>query len=506
MEVPVRLNVLVDSIGDASPDVLPLEAGSGLSSIALEWGIPRSNKVNLYQVYRRDDSGQAFDLIGATEEPRTRDGNSQLVAGQRYCYQIEGMSAVSGGTAIGPALAISEVACATYGQLSLWIPTFVAKPNDALKVPVNVINADGLQLKESDLWIDFDTNVISVTGVSASANALTADWQIDISEVNSVKSRMKIQLTSDLDEAPTIYGNGPLFYLDAVVVGIDSDRSALEFRNNVTGIGGSTFVVHDGTTEGQNVPLDLTDGLFTIQQFGEYAWGDVDKSGRVSEDDALAVLSFATEKTIPQPSQISAAEVNGSGEIEAADATLIFYYAVNGTWPPLPSPETNSEPDVTASMDTALPDISISVSDVESHGGELVNIMVEASGLDDFAGGDLVLIYDPGVIERIDSISLGGQLSGFQRVYDTSIPGRLAISLAGTREIDDVNIIAQIRAEMARLPDSVSSPLRLADAKLNDLNGRDLINSFGGRTISLENATINLAPGEMEMFLPFVVR
>ncbi len=506
VEVPVSLNVLVDSVGDASPDVLPLDAGPGLSSVALEWGIPRSNKVNLYQVYRRDESGQGFDLIDATEEPRTRDGSDNLVAGERYCYQVEGMNSVTGGTVVGPALSVSEVACATYGQLSLWIPTFVAKPDDTVAVPINVVNADGLQLKDSDLWIDFDTNVISVTGVSPSANALSADWVMEISEVNSVKSRVKVSLAPTIAETPVIYGSGPLFYLNASVVGVDGDRSALEFRNNVTGIGGSSITVDDGNGQSENAPLSLTDGLLTIQQFGEYAWGDVDKSGRVEEGDAMMTLNFATEQISPQSSQFNAAEVNGSREIEAADATLIFYYAVNGSWPVLPAGQTHSASESPATSPSALPEISISVSDVDSVGGELVNILVEASGLDDFAGGDLVLIYDPSVIAHIDSVSLGGQLDGFQRAYDTSIPGRLAISLAGIREIDDVNTIAQIRAEMARIPDNISSPLRLADAKLNDLNGRDLIDSFANRSLSLQNATITLEPGQMEMFLPFLIQ
>ena len=211
----------------------------------------------------------------------------------------------------------------------------------------------------------------------------------------------------------------------------------------------------------------------------DVALGDLNGNGVVQAAYALLSLQFAVGQTPPSPpsqEQIFAGDPNGNGIIEAADASMILYYAVHGQWPPIPT--TNQKPVRSGETTT------IALVDVIGAAGSTIQMTLQATNLHNFAGGQFVVIYDKDVISGISNVTKGDKTTTFNlEFYDDGL-GQLRIALADTKQLSGDGNIATISMTLAEdVTVGTNVTLRLADTKLNDLNGRDFITSFADNSL-----------------------
>ncbi|OQY48908.1 MAG: hypothetical protein B6242_01155 [Anaerolineaceae bacterium 4572_78] len=278
--------------------------------------------------------------------------------------------------------------------------------------------------------------------------------------------------------------------------------SSLDLKDFISNVGGSTIYTPDDLFN--PVPLILEDGTFYVEETAQYVLGDLNGNGVVQAADALLSLQFAVGQTPPSPpsqEQIFAGDPNGNGIIEAADASMILYYAVHGQWPPIPT--TNQKPVRSGETTT------IALVDVIGAAGSTIQMTLQATNLHNFAGGQFVVIYDKDVISGISNVTKGDKTTTFNlEFYDDGL-GQLRIALADTKQLSGDGNIATISMTLAEdVTVGTNVTLRLADTKLNDLNGRDFITSFADNSLIKESAILSIGETVSEYFiyLPIVLK
>ncbi len=468
----------------ATPTQMPLTATSGYTSIPLTWGVAPDPYVTSYQISRVVGAPDAaFSPIATTTDPFYVDSTA-LTSGTTYCYQV---AAIRGD---GQVAATSNTACAYVGQVDLWVPDTWGAPGSTVLVPVNVRNADGLRIAAADLWLDFDGSILEPVGVSPSA--LTADytWTYAVQDSGATQ-RLKIAAVST--NAPTLRGAGSLFWVAFRVRGDADSSSPLNLRKFISGVGGSSM--QDPTYA--NIPLNLKSGVFQVGT--AYILGDLSGDGLVQALDALMALDIASGKLTPTSAQRQAGDTNGDGVIGAADATMILYYATHSAWPSL-------APTVAATVPGA-PRLTagnprIRLDSVTATPGQTVELTLRGENLPNVAGGEFSIVYDRALITGIDTVATTGLASGFPvSAYDDGA-GRLRIAIAGSHAVSGSDVLITLRLHLAaNAPLGSVTPLNLASAQLNDLQGRDF--TALGLTVERQSGTLRT---QSLVYLPVVVR
>ncbi|MEZ4707268.1 MAG: trypsin-like serine protease [Caldilineaceae bacterium] len=218
----------------------------GLSTMRIEWAARQNSGVASYRVLRR--AGQTFVAIGETAQSAFVDEDALEVA-TRYCYQVEALDDAAN------VVSVSATACATFGQLNLWTPNMRGAPGARVRVPINVRNADGLRMADSDLQLTFAPSVLTFVSVEASDFADGYTWQV----AESAGGRLRIHVVPSTAAAPqTLNGNGALLYVLFDVARGSGTKSALDLDH-------STLAAQrpDGATFNPLVVVDS--GLFTVE-------------------------------------------------------------------------------------------------------------------------------------------------------------------------------------------------------------------------------------------------
>ena len=485
----------------ATPPPFTLTATSGSKSIHLTWEIPAALDVTSYRVLRRVDGGSATPVNSVTDtfyNDVDDDAGNDLVEGTTYCYQIEALDASNA------ILDRSNEACGQIGKLNVWIQDVVGKQGDVVTIPVNVRNADGLRIASADIWVDFNTTVLSVTNISRSALTVDYSWSYSTQPVDAQTSRIKIAaIPANTDNPAQLFGEGKLFEITALVTGNDGDKSPLDLVDFVAppvGSGGSaiTTLISDSNTIAVNLLLD--DGLLSVgNESSGYILGDITGNGVVNGEDAFQAMVLAAKKRVPTPSELLAGDINGNGTIESVDGAMILYYATHNTWPPLPEGGANR-----ALVNGAT--ATLALSSATGPTNNEVTLTLSAGDLQKFAAGDFVIRYDPSVAS-FRRATRAGLLAANNFSFSSHVPtpGRLLISVANDEMIsgtgDLVAVTFVLRADAAQ----GQSPVRLAEASFFDLNGRDFVHNFAGNVIVRQDGTLTVdGAGTTEIFLPIL--
>ncbi|MBI1293768.1 trypsin-like serine protease [bacterium] len=499
--VPTATATPATPIPTETPQPFTLTATSGSKSINLAWDIPAALNVTSYRVLRKVDGGSTTPVDSVTDtfyNDIDDDAGNDLVEGATYCYQIE---ALEGSNAI---LDRSNEACGQIGKLNVWIQDVVGKQGDVVTIPVNVRNADGLRIASTDIWVDFNSNVLSVTNVSRSALTVDYSWSYSAQPVDAQTSRIKIAaIPADTDNPAQLFGEGKLFEITALVTGNDGDKSPLDLVDYVAppvGSGGSaiTTLISDSNTIPVNLLLD--DGLLSVgNESSGYILGDITGNGVVNGEDAFHAMVLAAGKRTPTPSELLAGDINGNGTIESVDGAMILYYATHNAWPPLPEDEASR-----ALVNGATATLALSSAAAPTNNE--VTLTLRSVDLQKFAAGDFVIRYDPSVAS-FRSVSRAGLLAANEFSFSSHVPtaGRLLVSVANDEMIsgdgDLVAVTFVLRAEAAQ----GQSPVRLAEASLFDLNGRDFVHNFAENVIVRQDGVITVdGTGTTEIFLPLL--
>jgi N-acetylneuraminic acid mutarotase len=489
VHTPTATKTPISSTPTAIPSPIPgniqVTAVSGFDQIMLKWTPSVNPSVTHYQILRASPPFNfVYAPIATTSNTPLYDTTAGLTQGRNYCYKVEAYSA-------GTLVETSQESCAVFGRINIWIPDSYASQNDTLTVPVNVRNARGLNIASADIWMSFDPSVLEVQSVSNTSMTSAFVWD---SSLNNTTGTIKISTISS--PAKTIYGDGSLFWVTFKVKGELGATSNLDLHEYVFLVGGSSIQTENDQGYPVDIPLSLSDGVFTVQARGKL--GDVDESGVVAAADALLALKMAVGTVLPTTKQLYSADVNGDGVITSADVTMILYYAVNGTWP-LP-PEQTSMPVFRL---VNQPAVVISLDAITGAPGSIVQTTVRAANLTNWAGGDWVITYDPKVVSQVTGVTVTGLSRSAPLAFKDDGKGQLKISIARNTPVSGDGAIAILTLKLADKASTNAAPLALADVRLADPYGRDFVTSATQGTIERRSASVEIKGA---VFLPMISR
>lgn len=463
---------------------------SGYNNIYLEWNPTDDPYVMEYRVSRTISGTLPLAPIVTIPDTFYADYDPTLVSGTAYCYQVEALR--SGGSVAKT----SNQACAVVGQLDLWIPDLWAAPGDSAYIPVNIRNADGLQIAAADIWLEFDDAILSVTGVERTI--LTIDYTWDYAVVPNLDGLDQVRINTYWGaDPPMLYGAGGLVWIQVQVIGPENSQSPLNLSEYIQGVGGTAIFAPDDLYE--PIPTLFENSVFHVEHAGPYRLGDLNGDGVVSTIDAVIALQIASGQIIPTPEQEYAGDVNGDGLINSADASMILYYATHGTWP-IP------ENILLAPQSTASNPVAVSLDDASGAPGDVVEAALRLADVTSWAAGDFTVVYDRAVVSEVAGVRVSGMAGSFRVEYNDLGNGLLLISTADKTPItgsDAVLIISfQISPNAAR---GSSSPLLITATRLYDNYGRDFERSALQYTIERVGGQLTVDAGYIN-FLPLVVR
>ena len=448
-----------------------LVAEPGISSIELSWLPSPSPDLAGYNIYRATSRDGNYAKINSA--PVTGDrylDTSNLNNGTTYYYYATSVDGAGGESAQ------SNIALAVFGQVRLFIPDSYGKKGDKVSLPVNIANAEGLEMCAVDIYVAFDADVLSSTGVQKTALTAGYEWSMNNPQPGVVRASIATV------DAATLYGEGTLFHLLFDVVGETGETSELAFE-----VLGTDFYDCDDLTK--SVLLDLDDiGRFTVQQ--GFVLGDLNGDGQVTKADAQIALDIAVDKVVATPEQEAAGDLNGDSRINAADAALIMRLAAG-----LPLFPTAAEAQLLAAALHAV-GFSMPINATVGSGGS-VWVPVNVSDAIGIAGVDLVVNYDPFLVAAA-SARTTALSTGFDLEFNVPVAGQAHISLkpdegnedgltAGSGALVEIQFVAAADATVGQ-----KSPLTLASTRLNDRYGRDFVSSALQVSMSREHGELTI--------------
>ena len=473
---PQTVHVTLDvAVGYGTVPII-LTAESGYNNVQLSWNPTNDPYVTAYRVSRAISNTLPLAPIVTLSDTLYFDEDPNLAPDTHYCYQVEARRSN------GEVSATSNRACAPIKQLELWAQAGTAAPGETATVLVGVRNAQGLRIASSDIWLDFDANVLEHIGIASTP--LTADYSWEAGLTMGDSDLMRLRIAALATPPPALYNDGALFELTFQVLGSDSYTTPLDLREFIEGVGGSTIYSADDLYN--SISLVLEDDVFRVKGNRAYMRGDLNGNGVVEAIDAYIVQQSANGEINLTPQQKKAGDVNADGEVNAEDVTMILYRASHGEWPPLP------EQELTHRRLPSLPTI-VRLDDVSGLPGEKVEATLHITDAFQVSGGTFAIAYAPELVASIEDVEATGIADQLDLEFYDDGAGLLHLSIAGDVPISGTGEIATLSL---RLTDGAqtgdSAPIQFTEIKLNDVHGRDLANSVIQQPVQWHNALVEI--------------
>jgi murein DD-endopeptidase MepM/ murein hydrolase activator NlpD len=469
-----------------------LTAEPGYASIQLDWNPTNDPHVTAYRISRAISSTETFTTVATVTGTVYFDADPDLIPHTNYCYYVEALQAD------GSVVVTSNTACVPFSRTDLWAPDTWAEPGETAIVPVNVRNAEGLHIAASDIWLDFDSSVISPLVISRTA--LTADYAWAY-HITSTESYSRARIAAIASPPPQLYGDGSLFWVTFQVTDTAGLTSPLNLRDFISGVGGSTIYAPDDLYN--PIPLYLQDGTFYVE--GSYTLGDLNGNGVVAAADAFLAMQIANGELTPTWEQRQAGDVNGNGEVDTADANMILYYAAHQSWP---LPDNTPANRIAALNAINGPQINsiLSLDDAKGLPGAVITTTLRVQNLSGCTGAEFTIVYDRALVSGITDVTATGLATGFDSEYHDDGAGMLRVALTEEGDVlSGSGVLVVISMRLASdAPIGGSAPLALAEARLNDVMGRDFATSAIQRTVERHNGVVSITGHRI--YLPVVLR
>ncbi|MBX3000825.1 MAG: trypsin-like serine protease [Caldilineaceae bacterium] len=471
-----------------TPYPLTLQARTGIHSVDLRWNVPRDLAVVGYRVERK--TGEEFVEIARTEGIYYYDDSASSLPESEICYRIEALAEDE------RVVERSNTACVSFGRLELWIPELIAA-SDAITVPVNLRNANGVRIHSSDLWLDYDATVVAPQGITAGALGYGYTWDYSTDAVDESTGRMRIVARADTPEDPAeLAGDGALFKISFAILGEEGSQSALDLRD-ASVEGGSVLTVTAAGGEVTSAPLVLQDGSVAVgKATTSYIPGDLNGDGVIGSQDVAQAMIFSTQRRQPSAQERNSGDFNGNGSIDAGDAARLLYRTSSGAWP---STRTDDRRSGSAQITT------VALGDASGTVGSTANVTLRATGLQAIIGGDFTVVYDPAHIDQIEAVTVAGLASSahFTAGFYDDGQGRLYLSLAGAQTLNGDGDLLHITVRFQN-GNAQTSPFRLGAAILYSEDGLDIERSDPNRIIARQSGSVS-SNGSI-LYLPAVSR
>ncbi len=444
-----------------------VEARSGTDSITLSWKSSASAYLAGYNVYRSpSDSGpwEKINKAGPVTGENYED-NFNLIPGTEYYYYLTAED--TSGNESNP----SDVASAILGQLKLFIPDAKGDKGTQIRLPVNIANADGLDICKADIYVSYDPDVIEPAEIEKAP--LTADYGWD---ENFGTPGLAHAIIADAARETTLYGEGSLFYMLFDVIGNEGETTELEFQASGTDI-------YECSDLQEPVTLDLSDiGIFKVNK--SYILCDLNGDGRVNSADVAILLRIAVGNIIPTEEQMNAGDASGDTHIRSNDAAICLRIAAEL---PLAPESSDAEPETVRYV--SVPENTTILA------GNSIWVPVEIDNAASVMGADIIMNYDPSLITA-SGVRQSSLTSDFDVEFNTDHAGQVRVSLSagegnglpeGSGRLVEVRFTAYLG-----VPEDSISPLTLAGVRLNDTYSRDFDTSVLQAEVKTDNGTLTV--------------
>lgn len=482
----------VEIITEVEQNIL-LNSESSFNTVRLEWNAPNNPRVFRYQIKRSSLTNPNYALIESNYRENIYFDDSVLENGNLYCYRVEAFSQTD------TLLETSNTSCSRWQQVELEIANVRAAAGSTTIVPIRIRNAAGLRTAGSEFWLNYDPQILQVTNVwpTALTESYTTTYQI---QSNGVLSQVVISMTPAVTPAVPLFDQGALFWLEVELLNVSSGDAPLFWRPFVNTVGGTQLWALDPTDNPVDVPLELTLGSITIAN--TYMLGDVDGNGVINILDVKKTLGIAIgRETPPEPDsgleelQLIAGDLNSNGRIDAADASLILHFIDQGQWP--------RPGEAIHSLQVTTPQtMTVQLDNPTGAQGQLVTVLFSATNLTDFAGGRVVLTYDPGVIDEVIAIEPLGVAQDFEMEAYNGEKG-VVVAMASQTPISGNGVVFQLTVRLRSTAPTGDNPLQIGSVQLNDPYGRDLVQSALQHEILRTDGSIHIYS---KIFLPTLLR
>lgn len=459
------------SLATAVPQTVPitapdfaLNARSGYGSVQLIWQPLGDPRVDRYRIDRLASDGLERAPVVETAATSFVDRSVELAGLDGGCYAVVALDRA------GASLGGSAPACAPIGLVQLWTPEIQAAPGSEIEVPISARDVSGLRLLESALWLDYDPAVLRLEAARPGA-LVQGGYALNLDATTAGQARLRLTTTA----SPALYGDGAVAWLRFQVIGDVGSESPLNIRLPQGDLAGTLLAsVFDPTAA---LPVSTSDGRLRVLE-AALTSGDLDGNGAIQLADVDLMLEIATGTRPATEAERSAGDLNGDSTVNAADATLLLARLRLGRWPNI------GDPGAPASAVDAQPQLSLGFA--PNTGGE-VSVTIHAQQLTDWAGGTIVLAYDPTTVTGFSSVGVIGIASDMRlRLHDDGA-GLLTIALAGGAAVSGAGPLVRLIPQIAEPGLTLGiSNISIGGAQLNDLAGRDHVRSALQQTIFVQ--------------------
>lgn len=434
-----------------------LEARSGIDSIRVSWDPSNSAYLAGYNIYRASTINGSYTKLntaGLVSDLFYND-DFNLVQGDSYFYYVTTVDTF--GNESPPSDKISTI----FGVIEMYIPDSNGPNGSEVRLPVNINNADGLNMCSVSIDVSYDETVLTATSIEKASLTETYGWSQNLSTPGTARAVIA------LNQGETLYGEGTLFYILFDVIGNPGDTSSLTFEID-------TSYFYDCRDDYDEVPVNLDDfGTFTVRN--GFMLGDLNGDGIIDELDFQLVLEIAVGNIELTDIYLTTGDVSGDRRIRTNDATLIMRL-INGeilAFDPRSAREQRAN--LPSEVNIRLPSPTI----IQPGGGTWVPVLIDnATGV---SGAEFILNYDPMATIRPTRVRTTDLSQNFNLSYN--IPqgpeetGQFRISLSSKDgkglESGSGALVEVFFESPSDIRENTSTPIVLAGARLNDTFSRD---------------------------------
>jgi len=450
----------------APPAPTGLEAFPAVDSVTLTWQPSAALDVAGYYLYRGEGENPVqFDVVNSQPVADTRfEDVAGLVRGDVYTYFVTAVD--FDGNESEP----SETAEANPGTVVMWIPNLNALPGTALRVPLNVRNASGLQISGMQLdfrypaaWLGADApaQAAAVAGIKVEKTVLTQSATIQVNK--DTPGRVVI---SGLDTGGKLVGEGHLFNVFLPVApGVTPDTCEL--------LSFQSAVFATNTIPPQSLPVDFTrSGLGCIDN--TCFTGDLNGDGFSNVIDVLYALQVSAQLLEADTCTFKAGEMDGDGGVNSGDAILIWRSSIGAAVNP---PQNTKSGEATVAQywrnKGGTPEAAIGTA---ARNGTSAILPVALSNAAGISGLDLAITFPEAEgLVSLESVTQTGIASDFDlEVNEATGQVLISMSRAEALEEDAGDILLLEFSVSETAPAGAQLPIVLSAADLRGEYGENL--------------------------------
>ncbi|MFC1600779.1 cohesin domain-containing protein [Candidatus Sumerlaeota bacterium] len=431
-----------------------LRAAAGAKSVWLTWMLHRSYLVKSYNVYRATSVAGPWYPAAASVHFQNEYLDENLTPGTVYYYRLSAV-ATDGRESV-----MTEPVPALVGATRIFMTNVRGNPGDTVSQMLTINNPnqvanDGLQLE-----VLYDPTMLTPTAMNKTI--LTEDFSLS-ENLATANGHIIIAGTGS---GVVIRGEGHVLELQYLVDGAAGpwDRSDLSF---------DYVELVDDSVPPHAIDIDHSSSA-TMTVAAPILLGDLDGSGRRTIIDELYLRQIVLAELVPTEYQQEAGDINGDHLLDSADVVLIRRIIMGYARPRGLAGRSGGYPSVVSRVGTMADAAALEYNltwGAHTLVGGVLTIPLELDSLQDVAGLDIVVNFDPSLLTLISATqgSAIGDLESWQ-VFEEDSQLRMVAANA-TPAISASGQVAVLSFTVAQ-EDNLS--LILAKLKLSGPNGKNL--------------------------------